>query len=104
MKRNRRVYSKAFKQKAVELANVRGNVQEIARELDVGAELIYRWRREFNGNPELAFSGNGIKQLTPEQKELERVKKELADVRMERDILKKAVSIFSKSDRRSTGS
>ena len=104
MTKNRKVYSKSFKQKAVELANVRGNVQEISRELDVGAELIYRWRREQNTDPSLAFSGNGNKQLSAEQKELEKLRKELADVRMERDILKKAVSIFSKSDSRSTSS
>lgn len=102
MKSTRKNYSKEFKQKAVELSNVRGNVQEIARELGINADFIYRWRREFNNNPSLAFSGNGNKQLTEEQKELARLKKELADVKMERDILKKAVSIFSASDRKST--
>jgi len=104
MARTRKVYSKEFKQKAVELSNVRGNVQEIARELGVSAEFIYRWRKEFQNNPSLAFLGNGKKQLTAEQQELARLKKELANVRMERDILKKAVSIFSVSDRKSTNS
>lgn len=104
MARTRKVYSKEFKQKAVELSNVRGNVQEIARELGVNAEFIYRWRKEFQNNPSLAFGGNGKKQLTAEQKELARLKKELANVRMERDILKKAVSIFSVSDGKSTNS
>jgi transposase len=102
MKRTRKIYSKEFKQKAVELSNVRGNVQEIARELGINAEFIYRWRREFANNPSLAFSGNGNKQLTEEQKELARLKRRLADVEMERDILKKAVSIFSVSDKKST--
>lgn len=100
----RKVYSKEFKQKAVELSNVRGNAQEIARELGIGAELIYRWRREMKSNPDLAFSGNGKAQLTPEQNELAELKRELADVKMERDILKKAVSIFSANDRKSTNS
>lgn len=104
MKESRKNYSKEFKQKAVELANVRGNVNEIARELGVRAELLYRWRREFTQDPSLSFSGNGNKQLTPEAKELARVKRELADVTMERDILKKAVGIFSASDRKSTNS
>lgn len=104
MKKERKNYSKEFKQKAVELSNVRGNVQEIARELGVAAEFIYRWRKEQSINPSLAFSGNGKKQLTEEQKELARLKKELADVKMERDILKKAVSIFSVSDRKSSNS
>lgn len=104
MKETRKIYSKEFKQKAVELSHVRGNVQEIARELGVRAELIYRWQKEIKLNPELAFSGNGKKQLTEEQKELARLKRELADVKMERDILKKAVSIFSVSDRKSINS
>lgn len=104
MKDTRKIYSKEFKEKAVELGNVRGNVQEIARELGIRAELIYRWRMELGNNPSLAFGGKGKKQLTEEQKELARLKKELADVKIERDILKKAVSIFSVSDRKSTGS
>ena len=102
MKTTRKNYSKEFKQKAVELSNVRGNVHEISQELDVRPELIYRWRREFSTNPSLAFSGNGNRQLTEEQKELAKLKRELADVKMERDILKKAVSIFSAKDRKST--
>jgi len=44
MKETRKNYSREFKQKAVELSNVRGNVQEIARELGVRPELVYRWR------------------------------------------------------------
>lgn len=104
MAETRRVYSKEFKQKAVELSNVRGNVQEIARELGVGAELIYRWRKEMSNSPDIAFGGNGKKQLTEEQKELARLRRKLADAEMERDILKKAVSIFSASDRKSTNS
>ena len=96
----RRKYSKEFKIKAVELSNVRGNTKEIAMELGISADLIYRWRRELEQHPDLAFSGNGIKQLTQDQKELEHLRKQLKDVIMERDILKKAVSIFSKSDRK----
>lgn len=104
MKTERKKYSKSFKQKAVELSNVRGNVQEVARELGINAEYIYRWRREMKNHSSVAFSGNGNKQLTPEQKENERLRRELADVKLERDILKKAVSIFSVSDRKSSRS
>lgn len=96
----RKNYSKDFKIKAVELSNVRGNVQEIARELGVGPELIYRWRKELQSNPDLAFSGNGVKQLSAEQKEVDRLRKELKEAKLENEILKKAVSIFSKNDRK----
>jgi len=104
MKTKRKNYIREFKQKAVELANSRGSVQEIGQELGVSPELIYRWRREFVLKPDLAFGGNGKKQLTEEQRELARLKRELADVKLERDILKKAVSIFSVSDRKSINS
>jgi transposase len=83
MKKEKKNYSKEFKQKAVELSNVRGNVQEIARERGVASEFIYRWRKEQSLNSSLAFSGNGKKQLTEEQKELARLKRELADVKIE---------------------
>ena len=100
MKQTRKVYTKEFKLKAVELSNVRGNAQEVARDLGIEGGLIYRWRKELANSSDLAFSGNGNTQLTPEQNELKRLRKELADVKMERDILKKAVSIFSTSDRK----
>ena len=104
MSKERKTYSKEFKQEAVELSNVRGNVQEIARELGIAWEYIYRWRKEQKLNPSLAFGGRGEAQLNEEQQELARLKKELADVRMEREILKKAVSFFSASDPKSSNS
>lgn len=104
MSENRKTYSKEFKRKAVELSNVRGNVAQVARELGIQAEFIYRWRRELGINAQEAFSGNGKKQLTEEQKEIARLKRALAEAEMERDILKKAVSIFSVSDRKFTNS
>lgn len=104
MKENRRIYSKEFKQKAIELSNIRGNVSEIARELGINADLLYRWRRESGRDPALSFSGNGNRQLSEGDKENARLKRELADVTMERDILKKAVGIFSAGDRKYTGS
>jgi transposase len=104
MSESRKFYSKEFKHKAVELSNVRGNVAEVARELGVNPEFIYRWRREIGVRPEQAFGGNGKKQLTEEQKEIARLKRALADAQMERDILKKAVGIFSANDRKSTNS
>jgi transposase len=57
-----------------------------------------------HNTPDLAFGGNGKKQLTEEQKELANLRRKLANAEMERDILKKAVSIFSVSDRKSTNS
>ncbi|MCP4450956.1 MAG: IS3 family transposase, partial [Planctomycetes bacterium] len=64
----------------------------------VRPELIYRWRSEFAALEGASFPGNGKKKMTEEDAEIASLKKELADIRMERDILKKAVGIFSKSD------
>jgi len=82
----------------VELANAREDISALAAELDLRADLIYRWRREALANLGASFPGQGNKTMTEEQKEIARLKKELRDAQLERDILKKAVSIFSKSD------
>jgi len=96
--KTRRKYDREFKQMVVELSNNRDDLSVLASELDIRAELIYRWRREAAKNQGASFPGQGNKTLTEEQKEIDRLKKELRDAQIERDILKKAVSIFSKND------
>ncbi len=98
MTKHRRKFDRAFKLKAVELSYSRDNIREVAHDLNVRPELIYRWRSEFAALENGSFPGNGKKKMTADESEVARLKKELADVRMERDILKKAVGIFSKSD------
>ena len=82
----------------VELSEARGNISALAAELDLQVELIYRWRREALAHLGASFPGHGNKTMTEEQKEISHLKKELRDAQLERDILKKAVSIFSRSD------
>lgn len=96
--KSRRKYDREFKQKVVELSYKRENIADLAIELGIRKELIYRWRREKETHNGASFPGNGNKILTEEQKEIVRLKKELRNAEMERDILKKAVSIFSRSD------
>jgi len=100
MTRTRRKFDREFKLKIVELSNSRENIKELATEFDVRPELIYRWRSELATYEGVSFPGNGNKKMTEEESEIAHLKKELADTRMERDILKKAVGIFSKSDGR----
>ena len=104
MERERRKFTREFKMNAVELSFSRGNIAELAHELDIRPELIYRWRSEFASYQGKSFPGNGKPKMTEEESEVARLKKELADMRLERDILKKAVAIFSKSDGRFTSS
>ena len=100
MTKHRRVFDREFKLKTVELSYTRDNIKDLAHELSIRPELIYRWRSEFATLEGASFPGNGNKKMTDEESEVARLKKELADVRMERDILKKAIGIFSKSDGR----
>lgn len=104
MERERRTFTREFKLNAVELSFKRWNIVELANELKIRPELIYRWRSEFASYQGKSFPGNGKPKMTEEESEIARLKKELADIRMERDILKKAVAIFSKSDGKFTSS
>ena len=97
MKRVRSHYSKAFKIKAVELSNERGSIKGVAEELNINWETLKRWKKE-HGSGQLKLTGNE-KTVTPEQEEISRLKKVVYDLTLEREILKKAVGIFSKNDR-----
>ena len=68
------------------------NGRQIERDLGIGSGQVYRWRKELQAAGERAFPGNG----TPRDEELVRLRKEVATLREERDILRKAVAIFSK--------
>jgi len=94
----RRKYDREFKQMAVELSKHRKDIRALADELDIRPDLLYRWRREAMGPSGTSFPGHGNPKMTEEEKEIARLKKELREIQLERDILKKAVSIFSKSD------
>jgi transposase len=102
--KKRRTFDREFKQMVIELSNNREDFTALASELDIRAELIYRWRREAEAHQGASFPGQGNKIQTEEQKEIARLKKELRDAQLERDILKKAVSIFSKNDGKYTNS
>ena len=97
MKQVRKIYDKAFKGKAVQLSYDRTNVSELARELGVTAPQLYKWRKEFEEFGEGSFPGKGNLKLTPEQEKIHELEKRLKDAELERDILKKAIGIFSKS-------
>lgn len=94
----RRTYSKEFKLDVIKQSYQRDNIRELADELGIDPGLIYAWRSNYNKQPQKSFPGKGIPSRTPEEKELAKLKKELADVRMERDILKKAMGIFTKKN------
>ena len=73
----------------------------VATEYGLNDSMIRRWRREFSNTKKPSFTGKGNTSLTAEEEELAELKKELKETQLERDILKKAVGIFSKSDKTS---
>jgi transposase len=96
---SRRVFDTAFKKMAVELSYARGSVKEAGAELGIDPGRITKWRHQQQGPSEKPGTG-----LTEEQKEIRRLQKALKEAQLERDILKKAVSIFSRGDGRYTDS
>ena len=103
MIKKRRIYDREFKQKAVELSFTKGKkAKEVAKELGIRPDLLYRWRREYQEYEEKSFPGKGKPKMTDLEEENARLRKALRDAEIERDILKKAVGIFSKKDGRST--
>ena len=102
MSQERRKFDKEFKQMTVELSKTRENLNELAKELGIRVALIYRWRTEFLDKGRGSFPGHGHPKYTPEEAEIAKLKKQLREVEMERDILKKAISIFSRGDGKST--
>ena len=87
----RRKFTNEFKLEAVKLAE-RGEVPvaQVARELDLNETVLRRWMQPYGKRP------NGTR-LTPEEHdELIRLRRENKRLTMERDILRKAVGIFSK--------
>lgn len=104
MGRKARSYTDDFKQKAVELTYARGSIMEICRELDIPRSVLGRWRKEMGEPGPDGLPDRGKAKLTDGQKEIRRLEKRLRDAELERDILKKAIGIFSASDRKYTGS
>lgn len=86
------VYAVEFKQSAVELVLKEGlSRAEVGRRLGVPSKAVGRWVKAYQADAERAFPGKG----NPRDEELHKLRKELRQMRMERDILKKAVGIFS---------
>ncbi len=91
----RRRYDKEFKVEAVKLVAERGtSVSEIARNLGIHENLLWKWRQQYFEDSTYSFPGKG--HLKPHDDEMRRLKRRLSDVEQERDILKKALAIFSK--------
>jgi transposase len=83
-----RKFTRKFKLEAVRLIKERGvSVAQASRELDVHQTVLRNWVKDFGSDPVSVFPGDG--QLKPDQLEIARLRKEVAKLKAERDILKK---------------
>ncbi len=98
MTKKRKMYTREFKIEAVRLCKTSGKTQaQIERELGIGAGCLSRWKKEYAAEGEEAFPGQG--HLTPEEDRIRQLERENEILCQERDILKKAVAIFSQPGR-----
>ncbi len=95
MQKVQKTYTPEFKREAVRLAQTSGKpIAQVARELGISDTSIHQWRKELTVHHSEAFPGSGHQ--TAQEEEVRRLKRELEIVKQERDILKKAISIFSR--------
>jgi transposase len=93
--KRRRTHSREFKVEAVRKVLVDDRTpQDVGAEIDVKPGLVSRWVKELGKDPSEAFPGKG--QRKSKDQEIHELKRELEQTRQERDILKKAVAVFSK--------
>ena len=94
MANERRKYTEEFKREAVQLMETSGKpVAEIARELGINDNNLYRWRGLY-GSPSPVNRNGSVAEM---EAEVKRLRREVEVLRQERDILKKAMSIVSRS-------
>ena len=91
----RKSYTEEFKREAVRLCTERGNLSQTARDLGVSVTVLGRWKKALTEGSQNPFPGQG----NPQDPEQARLQRELARLREENEILKKAVGIFTKSPR-----
>jgi len=92
----RRSYSREFKLEAVKLVLEEGvSVAQVAHDLGINENMLHSWKRKFKEEGKLGDSSK----LTPDQKEIRRLRRELKRVRQEREILKKATAYFAKESK-----
>ena len=97
MGKPRKKYTKEFKLEAVRLVVEKGrSARSVARDLGINESLLHHWKRCALEDGELAFPGNGRTRTSEVEDEVRRLRKELAEVKQDREILKKAAAYFAK--------
>ena len=98
MSKERRKHTPEFKREALNLViDQQLSIAEVARRLGISQSLLHKWKVQFAAQGEQAFPGKG--QQTPQEAELTRLRRENEQLRMERDILKKATAFFARESK-----
>jgi transposase len=95
-----KAYPESFRKEAVRLADLPDRTAaDVARELDIHVGQIYNWRTQFNKLSKGQFTvADGTNFSIAEKAEIRKLKKQVADLKEERDFLKKATAYFAKDD------
>ena len=105
MSKPRKKYTKEEKLEIVKLSlDANQSVKDLAERFEINENTIYNWRSIYLKNKDDSFPGKGNKTMTESERKIHELEKELRETRLERDILKKAVGIFSKNDRKFSNS
>lgn len=87
----RKAFTEEFKRDAVKLAKERGNIAQTARELGISDNTLQGWKLQLDKSPDNPFPGNG----NPRDLEMVLLPREVARLKEENEILKKAMGIFA---------
>ena len=94
----RRTFTREFKLEAVKLVTDRGMTKsQAARDLGIHVNVLRKWIEDLESDAKQAFPGRGKQRA--DDAEIAKLKRELADAKAERDILKKAIAYFAKERR-----
>src|SRR6266568_1616305 len=95
MQKTQRTFTREFKMEAVQLVQAsKKPLAQIARDLGIADSTLHHWRKLFSEQGEQSFPGSGHQ--TPQEEEIRHLKRENELLRQERDVLKKAIGIFSR--------
>ena len=91
----KRTFTREFKLEAVKLVKERGvSMSQASRDLGLHLNVLRKWVKDVEADPAQAFPGQG--QMKADQAEIAKLRKDVAKLKMERDILKKAAAYFAK--------
>ncbi len=98
MQKEKRIFTTEFKREALNLVESSGKpLAQVARDLGISDNTLHGWKQQMREHGQEAFPGSGHQ--TPQEEEVRRLRRENEILRQERDILKKALAIFSKPER-----